>query len=58
MRERMRQRHNPTPESVAMAVERIARTPKHAGKAYRIAKSIGLPGVRELVREACGFGAE
>ena len=58
MRERLRQRHNPTPESVAMAVERIARTPRHSGKAYRIAKSIGLPGVRELVREACGFGAE
>jgi hypothetical protein len=58
MRERLRERHNPTPESVAIAVERIARTPKHAGKAYRIAKSLGLPGVRELVREACGFSPE
>lgn len=58
MLERLRERCNPTPESVAMAVERIARTPKHAGKAYRLAKSIGLPGVRELVREACGFAAE
>lgn len=57
-RERLRERHNPTPESVAIAAERIARTPKHAGKAYRIAKAIGLPGVRELVREACGFAAE
>jgi len=58
MRERMRERSNPTPESVAIAVERIAKTPKHGGKAYRLAKALGLPGVRELVREACGFSAE
>lgn len=58
MRERLRERHNPTPESVAMAVERIAKTPKHAGKAHRLARSLGMPGVRELVREACGFAAE
>lgn len=58
MRERLRERHNPTPESVAVAVERIARTPTHAGKAYRLARRLGLPGVRELVREACGFAAE
>ena len=57
-RERMRERNNPTPDSVAIAVERIAKTPKHSGKAYRLAKSLGLPGVRELVREACGFAAE
>lgn len=57
-RERMRARHNPTPDSVAMACERIAKTPMHSRKAYRIAKSLGLPGVRELVREACGFAAE
>lgn len=58
MRERLRERHNPTPESVAVAVERIARTPCHSRKAYRLAKALGLPGVRELVREACGFAAE
>lgn len=58
MRERMRERHNPTPESVAIACERMAKTPKHAGKAYRLAKALGLPGVRELVREACGFSQE
>lgn len=58
MRERLRERHNPTPESVAIAVERIAKTPRHAGKAYRLARSLGMPGVRELVREACGFAAE
>jgi hypothetical protein len=58
MRERLRERCNPTPESVAMAVERIAKTAAHSRKAYRIAKAIGLPGVRELVREACGFAAE
>lgn len=57
-RERLRQRQNPTPESVAVAVERIAKTPMHSKKAYRLAKRIGLPGVRELVREACGFAAE
>lgn len=58
MRERLRERCQPTPESVAVAVERIGKTPKHAGKAYRLARSLGLPGVRELVREACGFAAE
>lgn len=58
LRERLRERCNPTPESVAIAVERIAKTPSHARKAYRLAKRIGLPGVRELVREACGFPAE
>lgn len=58
MRERLRERCNPTPDSVAMAVERIAGTPVHSRKAYRLAKRIGLPGVRELVREACGFPAE
>lgn len=57
-RERARAKHNPTPDSVAMACERIARTPMHSRKAYRIAKSLGLPGVRELVREACGFAPE
>jgi hypothetical protein len=58
MRERLRERCNPTPDSVAMAVERIAGTPVHSRKAYRLAKRIGLPGVRELVLEACGFPAE
>lgn len=57
-RERLRQRANPTPESVAIAVERIAHAPAHSRKAYRLAKRMGLPGVRELVREACGFSAE
>lgn len=56
--ERLRQRNNPTPESVAVAVERIGKTPCHSKKAYRLAKHLGLPGVRELVREACGFAAE
>lgn len=58
MRERLRERHNPTPESVAVAVERIAKTACHSRKAYRLAKTLGLPGVRELVREACGFAGE
>lgn len=58
MRERLRERCNPTPESVAVAVERIATAPAHSRKAYRLAKRLGLPGVRELVREACGFAAE
>jgi hypothetical protein len=58
MRERLRERCNPTPESVAVACERIAKTPVHSRKAYRLAKRLGLPGVRELVREACGFAAE
>ena len=47
-----------TPASVAVAVERIANSPKYGRKAYRLAKKMGLPGVRELVREACGFGEE
>lgn len=55
LRERMRERCNPTPDSVAIAVERISRTPVHSRKACRLAKRLGLPGVRELVREACGF---
>lgn len=58
LRERARERAAYTPERVAMAVERIAKTPAHSRKAYRLAKSLGLPGVRELVREACGFTAE
>ena len=58
MRERLRERNQPTPESVAVAVVLIARTPCHSRKAYRLAKRIGVPGVRELVREACGFGGE
>ena len=57
-RERMRERANPTPDSVAVACERMANTPCHSRKAYRLAKALGLPGVRELVREACGFAAE
>lgn len=57
-RYRLRERHNPTPDAVAIAVERMAKTPCHAGKAYRLAKSLGLPGVRELVRVACGFAVE
>jgi hypothetical protein len=43
---------------VAEAIERIAKSPALGRKAYRLAKRIGLPGVRELVREACGFAAE
>lgn len=55
MRHRLRERNNPTPDAVAMAVERIAKAPAHGRKAYRLAKAMGMPGVRELVREACGF---
>lgn len=58
MRERLRERNNPTPDEVAIACERIAGTVVHSRKAYRLAKRIGLPGVRELVREACGFCPE
>lgn len=57
-KERLRERCNPTPESVAVAVERIATSPRYGRKAYRLARRLGLPGVRELVREACGFPAE
>jgi hypothetical protein len=56
--ERLRQRNNPTPESVAVAVERMALTPCHSRKAYRLARRLGLQDVRSLVREACGFTAE
>lgn len=58
MRERLRERNNPTPDSVAIACERIAGAAVHSRKAYRLAKRIGLPGIRELVREACGFCPE
>ena len=58
MRERIRERNQSTPASVAVAVERIAHSPAYGRKAYRLAKKMGLPGVRELVREACGFGEE
>lgn len=58
MRERIRERNQSTPASVAVAVERIANSPAYGRKAYRLAKKIGVPGVRELVREACGFGEE
>jgi len=54
-REQARERAAYTPASVAAAVERIATSPALGRKAYRLAKRLGLPGVRELVREACGF---
>jgi hypothetical protein len=57
-RERARERAAYTPPMVAEAIERIGRSPALGRKAYRLAKRIGLPGVRELVREACGFAAE
>lgn len=57
-RERARERAAYTPAMVAEAVERIAKSPALGRKAYRLAKRLGLPGVRELVREACGFAAE
>ena len=57
-RERARERAAYTPAMVAEAVERIGRSPALGRKAYRLAKRLGLPGVRELVREACGFAAE
>jgi hypothetical protein len=53
-----RLRVNYTPAMVAEAIERIANSPTLGRKAYRLARKIGLPGVRELVREACGFAAE
>ena len=56
--ERARERSQFTPASVAEAAERIAKSPALGRKAYRLAKRLGLPGVRELVREACGFAAE
>jgi len=54
-REQARERAAYTPASVAEGVERIANSPALGRKAYRLAKRLGLPGVRELVREACGF---
>ena len=57
-KERIRERAAYTPAMVAEAIERIGRSPALGRKAYRLAKRIGLPGVRELVREACGFAAE
>jgi hypothetical protein len=54
-KEQARERAAYTPASVATAVERIATSPALGRKAYRLAKRLGLPGVRELVREACGF---
>ena len=57
-REAARERAQFTPASVAEAVDRIAKSPALGRKAYRLAKRIGLPGVRELVREACGFAAD
>lgn len=57
-RERLRARHNPTPESVAMTMDRIASVPAAGRKAYRFARQLGLPGVRELVRVANGFAQD
>jgi len=57
-RETARERAQFTPASVAEAVDRIAKSPALGRKAYRLAKRIGLPGVRELVKEACGFTAD
>lgn len=57
-RERARQRAYYTPAMVAEAIERIGRSPLLGRKAYRLARKIGLRGVRELVLEACGFAAE
>jgi hypothetical protein len=57
-KERIRERAAYTPAMVAEAIERIGRSPALGRKAYRLAKRLGLPGVRELVREACGFAAE
>ena len=57
-REVARQRAAYTPASVAEGVERIANSPKLGRKAYRLARKLGLQGVRELVREACGFAAD
>lgn len=54
-RERARARAAYTPAMTAEAVERIATSPALGRKAYRLAKRLGLPGVRELVREGLGF---
>lgn len=57
-RDRARERAAYTPDMVAAAVERIAHSPALGRKAYRLAKRLGLPGVRELVLEGLGFAAE
>jgi hypothetical protein len=57
-RDRARERASYTPDMVAAAVERIAHSPALGRKAYRLAKKLGLPGVRELVLEGLGFAAE
>ena len=57
-REKARERAGYTPAMIAEAVERIAKSPSLGRKAYRLAKRIGLPGVRELVQQACGMAAE
>lgn len=56
--QRRREASQQTPASVAIGMERIATTPCHARKAYRLARKLGLPGVRELIHAACGFAAE
>lgn len=55
---RVRERAGFSPDMVAAAVERIAHSPALGRKAYRLAKRLGLPGVRELVLEGLGFAAE
>lgn len=52
---RARERAAYTPAMTAEAIERIATSPALGRKAYRLAKRLGLPGVRELVREGLGF---
>ena len=54
-RERLRERNQPTPEGVAIAMERIGQSPAVARKALRVGKGVGLSDVRSVVREACGF---
>ena len=54
-RERLRERNQPTPEGVAIAMERIGQSPAIARKALKVGKPLGLDAVRSIVREACGF---
>ena len=54
-RQRLRERNQPTPEGVAIAMERIGQSPAIARKALRVGHGVGLSDVRSIVRGACGF---
>lgn len=54
-RERLREKNLPTPEGVAIAMERIGQSPAIGRKALKVGRGVGLSDVRSIVREACGF---